>query len=165
MKEYRYKNLEGRNTLIDKLIQGYINASASKATVVLGNHGSGKSYVVFEVINGINSRNRRDNNLQIYIAEGDKLSLYTNTAKITLDNIETAISLPIRWGIGIDIAASVSTKKDDSQFNQISNLLKKKFSSDLLICLPDYANIDNKIKYLIDLLIKHLLKQYTEISF
>ena len=138
------------------MVQGYINASASQATVVLGNHGSGKSYVLFEVINGIHSRNRRDNKLQIYIAEGDKLSLYENSSKNSLDNIETTISLPIRWGIGIDIAASVSPQKNDSQFNQICNLLKKRFSSDLLICLPDYSNIDNKVKYLIDLLIKNI---------
>ena len=156
MKEHRYKNLEGRKKLIDKLVHGYINASASQATVVLGNHGSGKSYVLFEVINGIHSRNRRDNKLQIYIAEGDKLSLYENSSKNSLDNIETTISLPIRWGIGIDIAASVSPQKNDSQFNQICNLLKKRFSSDLLICLPDYSNIDNKVKYLIDLLIKNI---------
>ena len=92
MKEHRYKNLEGRKKLIDKLVHGYINASASQATVVLGNHGSGKSYVLFEVINGIHSRNRRDNKLQIYIAEGDKLSLYENSSKNSLDNIGTTIS-------------------------------------------------------------------------
>lgn len=156
MKEHRYKKIEGRNKLIDDLVQGYFNASASKATVILGNHGSGKSYVVFEVINRIHSRNRCDNKLQIYIAEGDKLSLYDNSSTRSLDNIETTISLPIRWGFGIDIAASTSAKSNDSQFNQICNLLKKRFSSDLLICLSDYSNIDNRVKYLIQLLIENI---------
>ena len=55
MKEHRYKNLEGRNKLIEKLTQEYITASASEATIILGNHGSGKSHVVFEVINRIHS--------------------------------------------------------------------------------------------------------------
>ena len=142
MKEHRYKNLEGRNKLIEKLTQEYITASASEATIILGNHGSGKSHVVFEVINRIHSKNRQNNKLQVYIAEGDKLSLYENSSKSSVDNIETTISLPIRWGIGVDIAASVSTKKNDSKFNQISNLLKKRFSSDLLICLPDYSKLD-----------------------
>lgn len=40
MKEHRYKNLEGRNKLIEKLTQEYITASASEATIILGNHGS-----------------------------------------------------------------------------------------------------------------------------
>lgn len=35
MKEHRYKNLEGRNKLIEKLTQEYITASASKATIIL----------------------------------------------------------------------------------------------------------------------------------
>lgn len=156
MKEHRYKNLEGRNKLIEKLTQEYITASASEATIILGNHGSGKSHVVFEVINRIHSKNRQNNKLQVYIAEGDKLSLYENSSKSSVDNIETTISLPIRWGIGVDIAASVSTKKNDSKFNQISNLLKKRFSSDLLICLPDYSKLDNKVKYLIELLMKNI---------
>lgn len=156
MKEHRYKNLEGRNKLIEKLTQEYITASASEATIILGNHGSGKSHVVFEVINRIHSKNRQNNKLQVYIAEGDKLSLYENSSKSSVDNIETTISLPIRWGIGVDIAASVSTKKNDSQFNQISNLLKKRFSSDLLICLPDYSKLDNKVKYLIEILMKNI---------
>ena len=55
MKENKYKNLEGRNKLIEKLTQEYITASASEATIILGNHGSGKSHVVFEVINRIHS--------------------------------------------------------------------------------------------------------------
>lgn len=156
MKEHRYKNLEGRNKLIDKLTQGYINALASKATIVLGNHGSGKSYVLFEVINRIYNRNRCDNKLQVYIAEGDKLSLYGNSSEISVDNIGVAISLPICLGIGLDIATAVSAKKNDRQFNQICNLLKKRFSSDLLICLPDYSKLDNKVKYLIQLLIKNI---------
>ena len=156
MKENKYKNLEGRNKLIEKLTQEYITASASEATIILGNHGSGKSHVVFEVINRIHSKNRQNNKLQVYIAEGDKLSLYENSSKSSVDNIETTISLPIRWGIGVDIAASVSTKKNDSQFNQISNLLKKRFSSDLLICLPDYSKLDNKVKYLIEILMKNI---------
>ena len=156
MKEHRYKNLEGRNKLIEKLTQEYITASASKATIILGNHGSGKSHVVFEVINRIHSKNRHNNKLQVYIAEGDKLSLYENSSKSSVDNIETTISLPIRWGIGVDIATAVSTKKNDSQFNQISNLLKKRFSSDLLICLPDYSKLDNKVKYLVELLMKNI---------
>ena len=118
MKEHRYKNLEGRNKLIEKLTQEYITASASEATIILGNHGSGKSHVVFEVINRIHSKNRQNNKLQVYIAEGDKLSLYENSSKSSVDNIETTISLPIRWGIGVDIAASVSTKK------MIANLIK-----------------------------------------
>ena len=72
MKENKYKNLEGRNKLIEKLTQEYITASASEATIILGNHGSGKSHVVFEVINRIHSKNRQNNKLQVYIAEGDK---------------------------------------------------------------------------------------------
>ena len=35
MKEHRYKNLEGRNKLIEKLTQEYITASASEATIIL----------------------------------------------------------------------------------------------------------------------------------
>lgn len=155
MKEYRYKNLEGRNRLIDKLTNGYISALAPSVTLILGNHGSGKSYVIFNVINKIHRMNS-NNKLQIYISEDDKLSLYGNSSKKSIDNIEATISLPIRWGIGIDIATTASAEKNDSQFNQICNILKKKFSSDLLICLTDYSNLDNKVKYLIGLLVKNI---------
>lgn len=34
MKENKYKNLEGRNKLIEKLTQEYITASASEATII-----------------------------------------------------------------------------------------------------------------------------------
>lgn len=157
MKEWIYKNISGRSELIDKLAGEYMNSSASESTIILGNHGCGKSYVLFEVINKILARDS-SNRIQIYIAEGDKLSLYNNYSGVQIDNGEVGISLPLRWGIGLDISATVSRKNRESQFNELCNLLKKRFSCDILICIPKYSEQDNKIKLLISLFVNNLYR-------
>lgn len=154
MKEWIYKNISGRSELINKLVNNYMNSSASDVSIVLGNHGSGKSYVLFEVIRKI--QNNLDRSIQIYIPDEDKLSLQNNSSDISIDSVEASISLPLRWGIGIDVAASASRKNNESQFNHIYNLLKKRFSSDILICIPKYSEQDNKIKLLVRILVENL---------
>lgn len=156
MKEYTYKNLNSRNELVDRLVEEYINSSASEASVILGNHGCGKTYVLFEVINKLQSKNSLNKKIQVYIAENDKLSLYNNSTGCSADGVETSISLPLRWGIGFDISTTLSKKSSESQFNHICNLLKKRFSSDILICIPKYSEQDNRLKLLISLLVANL---------
>lgn len=153
MKELIYKNLNSRNKLIDKLVEEYISSSASEASIILGNHGCGKTYVLFEVINRIKSKNSYNKKIQVYIAEEDKLSLYDNSTGFSMDSVEASISLPLRWGIGFDVSASASQKNNESQFNHICNLLKKRFSCDILICIPKYAEQDSRIKLLISFLV------------
>ena len=51
MKEYTYKKLDGRDELVKKLTKEYIDAIAEEVTVIYGEHGSGKSYVLFEILN------------------------------------------------------------------------------------------------------------------
>lgn len=156
MKEWIYKNLNGRTELIDKLVKEYMDSSASEASIILGNHGCGKTYVLYEVINKIQYKNSFHNKIQIYIAEDDKLALYDNATGVSVDNAEASISLPLRWGIGLDISASASQKNSESQFNHICNLLKKRFSCDILICIPKYSEQDSKIRLLISLLVSNL---------
>lgn len=156
MKEWIYKNLNGRTELIDKLVKEYTDSSASEASIILGNHGCGKTYVLYEVINKIQSKNSFHKKIQIYIAEDDKLALYDNATGVSVDNAEASISLPLRWGIGLDISASASQKNSESQFNHICNLLKKRFSCDILICIPKYSEQDSKIRLLISLLVSNL---------
>ena len=156
MKEWTYKNISGRSELINKLADSYMNLSAVEASIILGNHGSGKSFVLFEVINKIQAQNNFHKNIQIYIANEDKLSLYNSSNGISIDSADANISLPLRWGIGLGISASVSKKNSESQFNHIYNLLKKRFSSDILICIPKYSEQDNSIKLLIRLLVGNL---------
>lgn len=156
MKECIYKNISGRSELINKLVDNYMNSSASDVSIILGNHGSGKSYVLFEVIRNIQTQKNLHKNIQIYIPDEDKLSLQNNSNDISVDSVEASISLPLRWGIGIDVGTSASRKNSESQFNHIYNLLKKRFSSDILICIPKYSEQDNKIKLLVKILVENL---------
>ena len=155
MREWSYKNLDGRNLLIDKLVEAYMNSLAADVTIISGNHGSGKSYVLFEVITKIQAKHNSNKKIKVYFAEDDRLTLY-NAPENLLDDIEMGISLPLRWGIGLDISTSTSQKSSESQFNHICNLLKKKFSCDILICLPKYTEQDKKIKLLVNMLITNL---------
>lgn len=156
MKEWIYKNISGRSELINKLVDSYMNSSASDVSIILGNHGSGKSYVLFEIIRNIQTQNNLHRSIQIYIPDGDKLSLQNNSNGVSIDSVEASISLPLHWGIGIDVAASASRKNSESQFNHIYNLLKKRFTSDILICIPQYSEQDNKIKLLVRMLAENL---------
>ena len=156
MKEWIYKNISGRSELINKLVDNYMNSSASDVSIILGNHGSGKSYVLFEVIRNIQTQKKLHRNIQIYIPDENKLALQNNSNDISVDSVEASISLPLRWGIGIDVGASASRKNSESQFNHIYNLLKKRFSSDILICIPKYSEQDNKIKLLVKILVENL---------
>lgn len=156
MKEWIYKNISGRSELINKLVGSYMNSSASDVSIILGNHGSGKSYVLFEVIRNIQMQNNLHKSIQIYVPDADKLSLQNNSNDISIDSVEASISLPLRWGIGLDVAVATSKKNSESQFNHIYNLLKKRFSSDILICIPRYSEQDNKIKLLVRILAENL---------
>lgn len=156
MREYTYENLDGRNALIDKLVNEYTTATAAEATVVIGNHGCGKSYALYEVINKIQSMNDYQDKIHVYIAEGEKLVLYGSASKFSADNVEASISLPLRWGCGMNIALSGSSKSSESQFNHICNLLKKHFSTNILICLPKYSEQHSKVKLLTHLLVTNL---------
>lgn len=158
MKEYTYKNLNGRSELISQLSEKYMNSSASETTFIFGNHGCGKSYVLFEVINKIKSKSRPNKKVQVYIADEDKLSLYNNSNRYSIDSTEFSISLPLRWGLGFDLSTSISQKNSENQFNQICSLLKKRFSSDILICIPKYSEQENKIRLLVSLIITNLAR-------
>lgn len=156
MKELKYANLEGRATLIKKLVENYMNSSASEVSVILGNHGSGKTYVIYETINEILKRNKLHNKIQIFIPQNDELSTYDSSRGLAVENIEANISLPLRLGIGFDISAVISKNTAESQFNYIAGLLRKNFSSDILICIPKYQKQDRKIRFLIKLIIDNL---------
>ena len=156
MKEYTYSHLKGRNELIDKLTKDYIEASAEEVTLIYGNHGSGKSYVLFETINKLLNNRTLTNKMKIFLPEEDTLFLYNNSESVSLDNVEASISLPIKWGIGLDVGISASKKNSDSQFNHIYNLLKSRFTCDVLICLPKYSEQHSKIKFLFKLLVSNL---------
>lgn len=158
MKEYTYKKLDGRDELVKKLTKEYIDAIAEEVTVIYGEHGSGKSYVLFEILNKLQKNKNTKNKMQIYIADEDKLFPYNGSESVSADNIETSISLPIRWGIGLDIGVSFSKKNGDNQFNQIHNLLKSRFNCDVLICLPKYSDQHSRIKLLVRLLVSNLIK-------
>lgn len=158
MREWIYKNLNGRKELINKLTKDYSNSKASEATVIIGNHGCGKSYVLYEVINNLQSKNHLNKKIQIYIAEDDKLILYGDTSGISIDGADNSISLPIYWGIGIGISTSATSKNSESQFNHICSLLKRRFSSDILIGIPKYSEQDNKIRLLIKMLVSNLAR-------
>lgn len=152
MKEEICRKLEGRENLIQKLSNQYINRNAPEMTIVVGNHGSGKSFVLFETLNKILAKKNTSNKMQIYIPDDDKLSLYRTSESVSLDNIEPSISLPFRWGVGLNIATSFS-KNGDSQFNHICNLLNRRLKNDILICIPKYSEQNYKIKLLVELLI------------
>lgn len=158
MKESTYKNLAGRDELIEKLTQKYIEATAEEVTVICGNHGSGKSYVLFEIINKLLNNNSIKNKLQIYMPEDDKLSLYNNPESILPDNVEVSISLPVKWGVSLDIGTALSKKNSDSQLVHIRNLLNSRFTSNILICLPKYSEQHSKIKFLVKLLLSNLMQ-------
>jgi len=155
MKEYTYKNLTGRDKLIDKKVKEYADATSEDVTLIYGNHGSGKSYVLFEIIDKLQKKNFLKNKIRIYMPDEDKLFFY-NSGSASLNEIEASISLPICWGIGLNIGASASKKNSDSQFNHIYNLLKGHFTSDLLICLPKYSELNSKIKFLVKLLVANI---------
>ena len=72
MKELKYANLEGRTALIEKLVEDYMNSSASEVSVILGNHGSGKTYVIYETINEILKRNKLRNKIQVFVPQDDE---------------------------------------------------------------------------------------------
>ena len=156
MKELKYANLEGRTALIEKLVEDYMNSSASEVSVILGNHGSGKTYVIYETINEILKRNKLRNKIQVFVPQDDELATYVSSKCLSVENIEANISLPLRFGIGFDISAAISKNNTKSQFNYISSLLRKNFSSDILICVPKYLKQDRKIRILIKLIIDNL---------
>lgn len=153
MKESKYANLEGRAILIKKLVENYISSSASEVSIILGNHGSGKTYVIYETINEILKRNKLQNKLQIFIPKGDELSVYTSSGSLAIESVQVSISLPKHFGIGADISTVLSKNNKENQFNYIANLINKNFSSNILICIPKYSEQNQAIKILTKLLI------------
>ncbi len=154
MKESTCKKLSGRDTLIDDLVHRYSHRiAADQVTFIYGNHGNGKAYVLYETINRLTKHHKKIN---IYMPEEDKFFLYGNSNSLFSDNISSSISIPTQWGVNIGITASKHS--NTSQLNQIYNVLKGRFTCDLLICLPAYSDLNSKIKLFVKILIANYIQ-------
>lgn len=161
MKEKKYIGLKSRDELSNELADKYKNRVADCITYIYGNPGCGKTYVLSNVISKLTDSNKIKNKINIYMPDDEKLFLYNSSNKINLTNIETSISLPVKLISHLDIGVSFSKQNSEHQFEQIMSLMKSRFARDILICLPNYSELDSSIKFLIKLLMKNnsLLEQ------
>lgn len=157
MVENKYCGLKSRNTLSDNLAEMYKNKIAKDITFIYGNHGCGKTYVLSETISKLQKNSKIKDKIHIYIPDNEKLILYNNSNKTCLESVDESISLPARLIANLDMGVSFTKQNNDSQFEQISSLMKSKFAGDILICLPHYSELDTKIKVLVNLLMAHNL--------
>ena len=139
MVENKYCGLKSRNTLSDNLAEMYKNKIAKDITFIYGNHGCGKTYVLSETISKLQKNSKIKDKIHIYIPDNEKLILYNNSNKTCLESVDVSISLPARLIANLDMGVSFTKQNTDSQFEQISSLMKSKFAGDILICLPHYS--------------------------
>lgn len=154
MKEQVFENLSGRNELIQILVEGY-KKNYFPVVAITGNHGCGKSFVAYEIINKLSEINNVSKKFKIFLAHDDKLILFNPFNNLTVENVEVSISLPFSWGMGLNFASSIKKNKESDQYNCIHNLLKSHFTTNILICIPRYIDNSSKIKLLINMLISN----------
>lgn len=138
-----------RNKLIDRLVDGYRNHTASKIILLTGPSGCGKSYVANKVV----SKSCKPPLMLSYINYGDSFispSSVGNLPKLKIDNFSFSAGFPY-FSAGIDIGVH----REESQYNRLKSLLRTLPNGCLLFCLDGLSAAHNQVRSMTKILLSH----------
>lgn len=150
MQKIKYTGLESRTKLGHELATQYAENNADPIIYLLGNHGSGKSFVVDNILEQL-----KDNKKMIkYITRGDEFIKYgsASTSK-TVNSFSISAGSPL-FSLGFGIGWDNNT----SNYTYIRNLLRKVFVSDVLFCVDGLSQLDSRIRAIVSLIIHYIKK-------
>lgn len=147
------KGLKSRVEIIEKLAAAYISNTAPDTIVVLGQHGSGKSFVIQNILDKL----KNEKNLDLYIGCVDEIRKYDVEKR---GNKSTINSLELTGGYnGLSLGIGIGwNNNDSSSYSRIRNAFHHILNKNILICIDNFSSSNSEVK----LLIKEIL-HYKEI--
>jgi len=132
MKKYSCSTLQGRDKLAQELIEKYNNHIASKITLLSGNCGSGKSYVIKQIFQKLKK-------CSVYINRGDEFVTNDKLKTISLNSFSFSIGLAsFSGGLGVGF------QNHTPQYQYIKKILNCK--NPVLFCIDNFSQASPTIK-------------------
>lgn len=141
------KGLESRIELADELVQQYKDKIAPFIVWIMGSHGSGKSFV----INNVLKKLENFPHMALYISFGERFIKYgSKTSKKELNSLSFSMGNQL-----ISLGFGIGWENNNSTYNHIRNMLSNILRSDVIICVDDFSNADSEIRAMVLLIAKH----------
>lgn len=141
------KGLESRIELADELVQQYKDKIAPFIVWIMGSHGSGKSFV----INNVLKKLENFPHMALYISLGERFIKYgSKTSKKELNSLSFSMGNQL-----ISLGFGIGWENNNSTYNHIRNMLSNILRSDVIICVDDFSNADSEIRAMVLLIAKH----------
>lgn len=148
MAKKKCKGLDSRIELADELIQQYKDKDAPFIVWIMGNHGTGKSYVINNVLENIACYSK----ISIYKDFGESFVKYgSNSKKNAINSISFSAGNPL-----LSLGFGVGWENSNNTYAHIRNMLSNILSSDVLICVDDFSNANSEIRIIVMLIAKHV---------
>lgn len=142
------KGLESRTKLADELVQQYKDKTAPFIVWIMGNRGTGKSFVINNVLKNIECHP----NIAIYINWGESFFKYgSKTTKKGFNSLSVSAGNPL-----ISLGLGFGWENNSNTYTRVRNMLSNILCSDVIICVDDFSNADSEIRTIVLLIAKHI---------
>lgn len=143
-----YRGLDSRINLAKELAKQYTNKNASSTVCITGNRGTGKSFVMDNVLKLLENNNK----IAKYKNFGENFIQYdSNPISKCVNSLSVSVGNPLlSLGLGIGWETNANT------YNRIRNILSKILVSDVLFCVDNFYEADSEIRTITKLIIEHM---------
>lgn len=150
-----YEGINGRDTLIAELKEKYSTDTAESIIFIQASGGQGKSYVVNKLIDEIS-----DKKFTVFLNYEDELRTVSVSA---CEGVKKINSFGLTGGAaGFSIGFSVGWNNSSSQYEKIRSMFSKYLTKDVLICVDNFEDISDVLRFLIIQIIRNVKRLETD---